>query len=155
MEIVEKWKQMEEQSNRSITFDCSGALDFTSQILFELSPIPKEGFVEIFPMDFLKEMYKMKHISQIVMTYFIQILGRYPHISDLNKDLPEIKRFTKMYYKCYRLYRHSHEPWHEYHYTNMTLQEAVKYVIKEEYDITLPRINKSTNRELIINDILK
>jgi len=96
---------MEEYPKNSIVFICSGAIDFTIAVYIELSLEDKEGFKLITPIELLKKISKIKHIQHILYTYFYKICGRMPHISD---DIPESKRFTKVYYKCYSKLSHSH-----------------------------------------------
>ena len=79
------------------------------------------------------------HIRSILYTYFAKIVGRIPHISDKNKDLPIENRFTYMYYKCQRVYRHSHEPYDSgYTYTNLTLEDAIDIIVEKNLDIEIP-----------------
>lgn len=126
------------EDKNSIKFNCSGAIDFDEQINIELSLTKKDGFIEITPLNLMWEINKMKHIQHIIYVYFYKIVKRIPHISDRNEDLPKDKRFTEIFYKCYRRYHHSHEPYGKYHYTDLTLEDAIKHIQKGNFGILLP-----------------
>lgn len=133
-------KQFEEDKN-SIIFNCVGAIDFSEQINIELSLVEKEGFVEIQPLLLLSKLNEMNHIQMILYTYFYKIVKRIPQISDNNEDLPLERRFTKVFYKCYKRYHHSHQPYGKYEYTNLTLDDSIKYIRTENFGITIPSNN--------------
>lgn len=141
------------EDKNSIVFTCSGAIDFSEQVNLELSIEPKQGFTEIQPSDFLKELYRIKHIHQIITTYFYVILGRYPQMSDRNKDIPETKRFTKMYYKCYRKFWHTHDAFGNYKYTDVTLQDAISYIQERNLDIDIPDVKLNTSRDIKLTNL--
>lgn len=126
------------QDEKSIIFDCSGAIDFIEQLNIELSLEPNGG-VEMHPLDLIREICEIKHIRNIIFAYFYKIVRKIPHISDRNPDLPN--RFTTIYCRCYKKFHHSHEPYGKWTYTNLSLQESIKYIKENNLDIQLPRIN--------------
>ena len=121
-----------------LTFHCSGAIDYTDQVSIELSldesKVAEYGFVEIHPLDLMWKINDIKHIQIIIMSYFLKIVKRIPCVSDKNESLPLEKRFTKVYYKCYRSYQHSHT-WNNPTITDITLDEAIKYIKKKNLSI--------------------
>ena len=142
--VVDMEKSAEENKN-SIIFNCSGAIDFSEQINIELSHtneyygMKDTGFTEIHPLDLMWKLdTEIKHIQEILYVYFLNITGKIPHISDKNENLPLENRFTKIYYKCYKKFHHSHWHWDKYHYTPLTLDEAIKYIKKENLAIQIP-----------------
>jgi hypothetical protein len=84
---------------------------------------------------------KLEHIQHIIDTYFFRILGRIPHISDKNENLPKEQRFTQVFYKCYSRYYHSHEPYGQYHYVDLTLEDAIKDIDENNLAILIPSTN--------------
>lgn len=124
----------------SIIFDVTGAIDFSEQVNIELSKIEKEGFTEIFPLDFYSKISTIKHIKQIVDMYFSKIVNRIPHVSDRTESVKN--RFTKVYYKCYKKYYHSHWRFDKMAYDPLSLEDAIEYIKKNNLDIRLPLINK-------------
>jgi hypothetical protein len=139
--VVENYYKLKEEDDNSIVFNCSGAIDFTAQMNIELSLEHKEGFTECHPLNLIWKINNVKNIQNIITAYFSLILKRVPHISDRNEDLPLEKRFTKVYYKCYKKFYHSH--WYssgkDYAYTDFSLDDAIEYIIKENLSITMPK----------------
>lgn len=140
---IENYNKLKEEDDNSIIFDCSGAIDFTEQMNIELSLEPKEGFTECHPLDLMWKINNIKNIQNIIRTCFCVILKKVPHISDKNEQLHIEKRFTKVYYKCYKKFWHSH--WYmsckSHNYTNFSLDNAIEYIIKENFSINTPRFN--------------
>lgn len=135
-ELSSRRARHELEESNSIIFDCSGAIDFTEHIHIELSMTPKEGFTHILPLDLMWQINSLKHIGTMVSDYFRKICQKSPHISDRNEDLPEERRWTSVYYKCYKRFKHSHEPWgNDYHYTQLSLTEAISYIVDNGLDI--------------------
>lgn len=143
MKTLEHYNRTREEDKNSIIFICSGAIDYTEQINIEMSLEPKLGFIECHPLDLLYKIQDIKHIQNILTKYFVLILKKVPQTSDRNENLPLEKRFTKVYYRCYKRYFHSH--WYmagkSYQYTDFSLDDAIKYIIKENLSITIPLIN--------------
>ncbi len=94
--------------NNTIRFSCTGALDFTEHVEIHLSKEELPGFTMIHPNEFLKTTH-LPYISYLIKSKVFNVLGRMPHISDSNEDLPEEQRLTKMWYKCEYMYHHSHD----------------------------------------------
>ena len=82
---------------------------------------------------------------------FIRMFNKVPHISDRNS-------WTKIYYKCYRFFQHSHDYWKKdcgAKITNMTIEEANKYIKDNRLDINISTIlNYFDRRKQKINRIV-
>lgn len=144
---------MEDCKKNSILFTCSGAIDFTEDVYIELSLEYKEGFKLITPIELLKKISKIKHMQYIFSTYFYKICGRMPHISDINDNIPESKRFTKVYYKCYRKFSHSHK-YGEYTITNLELDQCIEYIKSKNLCIIPPTLPIEVMRHIQLDGIL-
>lgn len=140
MESVIGMKKRIEENENSIIFNCVGAIDFIEQINIELSLVDKEGFIEMHPFLLRKKLNEIYHIQNILDTYFFKIVKRVPRFSDTNEDLPLERRFTKVFYKCYKKFRHSHQPYGEYEYTDLTLDDSIEYIKAENFGIMIPII---------------
>ena len=111
-----------------IEFDCSGAIDFFESIRFELCLSKEDGFKETHPLD-LFYCLNVGHLTNVLHNEFLRLVGRVPHISDKNTKL--LNRFDKIYYKCYKVYHHSHWPYGTPNaITELTLVEAIKIIKK-------------------------
>ncbi len=126
------------EDENSIIFECTGAIDYSEKINIELSLTHKLGFLEIKPNLLIRKLFSFKHIQSIIICYFIKIVKRMPHISDDNESLPKEYRFTSVYYRCYKKFHHSHDHWDKYEYTELSLNEAIDYIDKENLGIRLP-----------------
>ncbi len=128
-----------EEDEKSIVFNCFGAIDFSKQINIELSLTEKNGFNEIHPLLLMRKLNELKHIEQILLLYFYKIIGKIPTFSDMNDDLPIESRFTKIYYKCYEKFHHYHQPYGQFSYKDLTLDDAIKYIYTENLAIINPK----------------
>ena len=117
--------------HRHLDFICSGAIDFIEYIRFELRLEPTDGFTEIHPSVFYKKIH-LPHIGMILIYDSMVLLNYVCNHSDerLQPDL-------KIYYKCYKYYHHSHEPYGTNHITPMTIEEAMEHIKKEQYDLQI------------------
>lgn len=91
-----------------IRFNYVGALDFTEHVDIHISDKEHPGYTLIHPMEFLKVVY-LPYVNGLILQKLSIVLNRRPHISDLNEDIPEENRLTKMWYKCEYMYHHSHD----------------------------------------------
>lgn len=141
------------EGENCIIFTCFGGIDFTDDVYIELSLEDKEGFKLITPFEFLAKISKINHIQHILHTYFYKICGRVPRISDMNGDIPESKRFTKVYYKCYRKFSHSHI-YGTYTITSLELDQCIKYIKSENLSIIPPTLPIEIMRQIQLVNIL-
>jgi hypothetical protein len=117
-------------THRKIVFICSGAIDFSESIQVELRKVPTEGFEEIHPGILFHKMW-LPHARMTMTHNFLACLSYFYHPFD-HKNHPEYK----VYYRCFRNWHHSHDIMHEYDiHKPMTIDEAMDYVKKEEFDL--------------------
>jgi len=115
-------------TDHAISFNCEGAIDFTEQIDICLSNDYIEGYTE-------ESLYVLYHainnkfisMSNIFKLKFYDILQKSPNFS--NKEV-------KVYYKCERLYKHTHTYYNDPPtVTKMTLNESLYYIIENKLSI--------------------
>lgn len=131
------WSYKEDE--RSIIFNCFGAIDFSRQINIELSLTEKKGFNKTHPLLLMRKLNELKHIEQILLFYFYKIVCKMPNISDVNENLPIENRFIEIYYKCYEKFHYFHRPFGEFSYKDLTLDDAIKYIYTENLAIINPK----------------
>jgi hypothetical protein len=89
-------------SNRdAIIFNVPGAIDFTEQIDIMLSNDPKEGFEEESAWKiYINLVRDLPFITNIIEKRFESLLNFIPDVKDQER---------KIYYKCQRVFTHSHD----------------------------------------------
>jgi hypothetical protein len=126
-----------------IIFDNYGACDYIFQYRIELSLEKKKGFRKIHPLNLYRKINKLNHIQAIIDIYFVSIVNKIPGLYDENEDIPNEKRFTQLYYKCYEYYSHSHWQYDKKpDITPITLKNLISKVIDENFAIKMPILNK-------------
>jgi len=85
----------------AIIFNIPGAIDFTEQIDIMLSNEPKEGFEEESAWKiYVNLIREISFVTNIIDERFKSLLGFLPNIADQDR---------KIYYKCQRVFTHSHD----------------------------------------------
>ena len=131
-------KDIINEDNKSIKFICFGAIDFHEQINIELSDIKQDGFIEIHPLDLMRKINELNYIECVIFKYFIKIVDRVPRISDINESIPKEDRYTQIFYKCYKRFNHFHEPFGTYHYTKLSIEDAIMHIKTQNMAVVLP-----------------
>lgn len=113
----------------AIIFNVPGAIDFTEQIDIMLLNEPRDGFTEETAFKVYVALVKdLPFITNIIKDRFQKILGYEPHISDQER---------KVYYKCQRVFTHSHDPrsGKEPRVRDLTLNAAIYGIIQRHMSI--------------------
>lgn len=129
-----------------IRFNVSGAIDFSEEIIIRISKDdPKDLSFKEIPMLELYHKVSLPHMGHIMLTEFYIYAGKFPHISD---------RDTKVWYKCQRIFQHSHDYLKGPSVTELTLDDAINWIKKERFDIMPSRLTRSDERDITLEGIL-
>jgi hypothetical protein len=115
----------------SLEFECSGAIDFSESIKIELSKEEKDGFEKIHPYDLYCKLY-FPHLDCLIRHNLWTLIQYSPHISDMN-----LKKEDIIYYRCYRVFHHSHWPYDKKEIKYLSFDEAKKMIKKEKLSLVV------------------
>ena len=113
-----------------IQFDCIGAIDYKESLNIELSLDYKEGYIESDLFQFWSEI-QIPLIRGILLSEFKRLIGKTPDFRDTK---------SSVYYKIYRLYKHSHEAYDKKPTETIFSIKELKEHLKKGFEINIDKL---------------
>ena len=106
-----------------IMFSVTGGIDFEETVVFYLTTEEKEGYQKYDAFDFLISL-SLPHIRLVILRLLNTILGKKPTYTDR----------WDLYFRATKTLYHGSEK----EITNISLSEAINFIIYKEMDIIIP-----------------